>query len=327
MLAILKTGVISTLKNSLPNLRACTYTTPHPITLRKFYRTSPAGTMSVFGTLPEVERLSPAVIRIMGGNPGKFTLQGTNTYLVGVGPKRILIDTGDGKQAWIDTLKKVLADENAEVSAALLTHWHHDHVSGVEDLSAISPQTTFFKHDPFHGHEPIEDGQIFKVDGATLTAVHTPGHAVDHMCFFLLEEGALFTGDNVLGHGTSVFEDLAIYLASLRKMNSLPGLTGRGYPGHGAVLESAKEATNSYIMHRQARERQVLAVLREGHPLGYDDSMTAMELVQRIYKEVPKELHPAAEKGLLHILGKLEAEKKVERDGPGWILTVGRSRV
>lgn len=139
------------------------------------------------------------------------------------------------------------------------------------------------------------------------------------MCFFFLEESALFTGDNVLGHGTSVFEDLATYVSSLRKMEKIPGLTGQGYPGHGEVLEDAKTAVKTYIAHREARERQVLAVLKERYQLDDDNGMTAVEIVEVIYKGVPRELWSAAEKGVLQILAKLEAEKKVMRKGDRWL--------
>ncbi|KAF8468920.1 beta-lactamase-like protein [Kalaharituber pfeilii] len=276
--------------------------------------------MSVYGTLPDITRLSERVIRIMGGNPGKFTLQGSNTYLVGTGTKRILIDTGEGRPHWIEQLKKVLSEERAEVSAALITHWHHDHVGGIANLREISPNTIVYKNDPWDSQQPIEDGQIFSVEGATLKAYHTPGHTQDHMCFFLEQEFALFTGDSVLGHGTSVFEDLAMYLNSLRRTYAIADLKGKGYPGHGEVLDEAKAAINGYILHRQARETQVIAVLKEGHPLGYDDSITAMEIVHKIYKEVPRDLYPAAEKGVLQILGKLETENRVAREGQRWVL-------
>lgn len=268
----------------------------------------------------------------------KFTLQGSNTYLVGTGEKRILIDTGThllplwlsclltsprnsaaGNPHWLNTLKKVLHAENAQVSTALITHWHHDHVGGVDLLRSISPNTVFYKNDPCQGQDNIADGQAFTVKGATLTAYHTPGHTVDHMCFFFHEESALFTGDNVLGHGTSVFEDLATYMSSLRKMNRIPGLTGQGYPGHGEVLEDVKFTVNAYIAHREVRERQVLTVLKEGYQLHDDGGMTAMKIVEVIYKDVSRELWPAAEKGVLQILAKLEAEKKVMRKGDRWL--------
>jgi glyoxylase-like metal-dependent hydrolase (beta-lactamase superfamily II) len=146
--------------------------------------------------LPEVERLSASVIRILGGNPGKFTLQGTNTYLIGRGTQRILIDTGEGKPTWAERLQSVLSEEKATVHQALLTHWHGDHVKGVADLLRICPEATVFKHKPDTGQEDIHDGQVFSVDGATLTACHTPGHTVDHMVFVFEEEDAMFTGDS-----------------------------------------------------------------------------------------------------------------------------------
>ena len=199
---------------------------------------------------------------------------------------------GVGEPVWISSLKKVLQTEQAQVSTVLITHWHHDHVGGISDLQAYCPEAKVYKNSPSDGILPIEDGQVFQVDGATLTAHYTPGHTTDHMTFFLSEEGALFTGDNVLGHGTSVFEDLGIYVSSLKKMLATEGLNDRAYPGHGEVIDDAKGAIATYIAHRKARERQVLKVLKEGHPLGYDDVMTAMEIVEVIYKDIPRELYP-----------------------------------
>lgn len=188
--------------------------------------------------IPSIERLSPAVIRILGQNPGTFTLQGTNTYLLGTGSQRLLVDTGEGKPCWVESLARVLKDEGASISTALITHWHKDHQGGVQQLLAMSPETKIFKNQPGigvvdttdHGKldvEPIHNDQVFKADGVTLTAVHTPGHTADHMCFLFSEEDALFTGDNVLGHGTTVFEDLGVYLKSLHLMKGIFG--GRAY--------------------------------------------------------------------------------------------------
>ncbi|GMF79532.1 unnamed protein product [Aspergillus oryzae] len=137
--------------------------------------------------LPEVERLSASVVRILGG---------TNTYLIGRGPQRILIDTGEGKPSWAAHLKTILSEENATVHKALLTHWHHDHVNGIPDLRKLCPQVTIYKNQPNEGQSGIEDGQVFSVEGATLKAFHTPGHTVDHMIFVLEEEDAIFTGDS-----------------------------------------------------------------------------------------------------------------------------------
>ncbi|KAF5018955.1 hypothetical protein F66182_9044 [Fusarium sp. NRRL 66182] len=280
--------------------------------------------------LPAVERLSPTCIRILGGNPGKFTLQGTNTYLLGTGRRRLLIDTGEGRKAWITSIRDTLQQENAILDAALITHWHHDHTGGIKDLLNISPQTRIYKHTPEDGQLGIEHGQRFEVEGASLMAAHTPGHTKDHVVFVLKEEDAMFTADNVLGKGTAVFEDLVTYIRSLEEMKPL--FKGRAYPGHGPVIEEGPAKIAEYIAHRRQREEQVVQTLRSG-PGGVetDDAelwseWTAMELVEVIYKDVPKELYPAACGGVLRILGKLKGEGRVSHDGDRWrMLAEGRA--
>lgn len=283
--------------------------------------------------LPEVERLSASVVRILGGNPGKFTLQGTNTYLIGRGPQRILIDTGEGKPSWAANLKAILSEENATVHKALLTHWHHDHINGIPDLRKLCPQVTIYKNQPAEGQSNIEDGQVFSVEGTTLKAFHTPGHAVDHMVFVLEEEDAIFTGDNVLGHGTAVFEDLKVYLSSLQRMQDR--VSGRGYPGHGAVIENAPAKITEYIKHRQQREDEIIRVLRYGK-LDVDDDepspdrkvyWTPLEIVKVIYYDVPESLHLPASRGVLQVLMKLEAEGRTVHDTESgkWRLETGKS--
>jgi len=250
--------------------------------------------------LPDWEQVSTNVVRILGGNPSKFTLQGTNTYLLGRGADRLLVDTGQGEKRWLDTLSTVLHDQNATVSTCLLTHWHHDHVAGVKDLEKMSSDVKVYKNkpalnpdgllDPDRVHD-IGDGQHFSVstpEGAfEVEAVHTPGHAKDHMCFLVTsspdptEIGALFTADNVLGHGTAVFEDLATYLESLNLMkrrvsetvsaltsktsaSEEAGHTRKAYPGHGAVIDDVTGKIDEYISHRRMREEEALNVLRYG---------------------------------------------------------------
>ncbi|KLJ08133.1 hypothetical protein EMPG_16422 [Blastomyces silverae] len=282
--------------------------------------------------LPDVERLSDRVIRILGGNPGKFTLQGTNTYLIGKGHERLLIDTGEGRAIWSENLKATLESEKATIKTALLTHWHPDHIRGVPDLLKICPGVKIHKNQPdVDGQQlDIEGGQVFKVEGATLRAYSTPGHTKDHMVFMLAEEDALFTGDNVLGHGTSVFEDLEVYLSSLEKMQYV--FSGRAYPGHGAVIEDGNAKITEYIQHRQQREDEVLQVLTYGllmsesggppPPVKSEElrSWTPMELVKVIYHDVPANLHVPASHGVFEVLKKLDGERKVvrvESDGAG----------
>ncbi|KAJ5174335.1 uncharacterized protein N7482_000212 [Penicillium canariense] len=327
--------------------------------------------------LPEVERLSASVIRILGGNPGKVssgdvskrilgtkwltalhgalhsslykvryphalpyrglssdTPPGTNTYLIGRGRQRILIDTGQGEPTWAKHLQSVLSVEQATVHQALLTHWHGDHVGGLPDLQRLCPGAQVFKHhrEPEDKYTDIQDGQVFRVEGATLRALYTPGHTEDHMVFVLEEEDAMFTGDNVLGHGTAVFEDLTTYLASLHRMRDR--VQGRGYPGHGAVVESATARITEYIQHRQQREDEVLRVLRYGKldvAAGEPEpeqrqAWTPLELVRQIYVGVPENLHLPASHGVSLVLAKLEGEgRTVQADSGAWKLAEKRS--
>ena len=164
---------------------------------------------------------------------------------------------------------------------------------------------------------PIAEGQVFEVDGATLTAHHTPGHTPDHTSFLLREEGALFTGDAVLGHGTAVFEDLGVYMASLEKMGKLfGGLKGRAYPAHGAVIEDGAGKVEEYIAHRRQREREVWEAVKEAKKEG----ITVRDVVKVVYKDVREELHQAAEGGVVLVLRKMEGEGKVRSVGGKWVI-------
>lgn len=131
----------------------------------------------------------------------------------------------------------------------------------------------------------------------------------------------MFTGDNVLGHGTAVFEDMSAYMGSLERMRGRIGEGARAYPGHGEVIEEGKGRIGEYIAHRRQREEQVVEVLgKEGEGEGEGKGegrgeMTAMEIVKVIYKDVPESLHVAAERGVVQILQKLVKDGKVEEAG------------
>jgi ribonuclease/clavin/mitogillin len=188
----------------------------------------------------------------------------------------------------------------------------------VTDLLSLFPSAQIFKNTPsLKGDastwKDIHDGQVFKTEGAMLTAVHCPGHTTDHMAFVLEEEDAMFTGDNVLGHGTAVFEDLATYLQSLEHMGTK--FSGRAYPGHGDVIEDGKAKIKEYISHRKQREGQVLEVL--GQAKGEQGS-SSMEIVKVVYVDYPENLHVPAEMGVVQVLKKLEMDGRVEEVDGRW---------
>lgn len=296
------------------------------LTTRLFHSSIPRMAVQLV-PLPEVERLSPICIRILGGNPSKFTLQGTNTYLIGSGPQRILIDTAEGKPSWIAALKRTLVEEKATIGSTLLTHWHPDHVGGVRDVLELAEESAakpkVYKNRPDAGQLDIADGQQFSVEGATLTAHYTPGHANDHMVFTLTEEdGAMFTGDNVLGQGTAVFEDLSTYLASLERMSTLysTGNGRRAYPGHGPAIDDGPARIREYVSHRQQREDQIVSTLRETNEIAGTAAWEPIELVRVIYKDVPESLHLPAQGGVKQVLQKLEKEGRAYQESGRWIL-------
>ncbi|OJJ77431.1 hypothetical protein ASPBRDRAFT_113157 [Aspergillus brasiliensis CBS 101740] len=237
--------------------------------------------------LANVEQLSPRVMRVLGQNPGKFTLQGTNTYIVGTGSRRLIIDTGQGIPEWAELIASTLVDKSITLSHVLLTHWHGDHTGGVPDLLRLYPglSQSIYKNSPGRNQQPIEDGQRFTVEGATIRAVHAQGHSHDHMCFVLEEENAMFTGDNILGHGSSAVEELGVYMASLNKMQ-LQGCT-TGYPAHGVVIIDLPGKIQGELAQKNRREVQILRTLTEirrqsGRKMA---SVTVKELVTTMYGE------------------------------------------
>lgn len=260
-----------------------------------------------------IEKLSDAVTRILGHNPGPFTLQGTNTYLLGTGTNKILIDTGEPNiSEYISALKSVLSSTNSQISYIVITHWHGDHVGGIDNITEEildKKKIPIYKmqRDKDEGVERftyVDDGHEVKVDGATLKFIATPGHTADHFALWLEEEKALFSGDCILGEGTTVFEDLHDYMTSLQKIRGLDAT--RIYPGHGPVIQKVVEKVDEYIEHRMKREREIVAVLKN------HEEITSMDVTNQVYSDSPWAVRLAALNNVKLVLKKLVKDGVVE---------------
>lgn len=269
-------------------------------------------------------RLSPRVVRVTAHNGSVMTGPGTNSYLVGGGPRNewAVIDPGPAEARHVDA---ILAAAPGPIRWIFATHTHLDHSPGCALLKA---RTDASVHGRIADHPEWQDasfapdrmlagGERFELDeGVTLTALHTPGHASNHLCYRLEEEGTLFTGDHVMQLSTVVINppdgDMAAYLASLRALcaEELDWLA----PGHGFLMAQPRAAFEKIIAHRLQREAKVLAALRE---LGRPDESA---LLTHVYSDVPERMHPMALRSLRAHLYKLRSEERVHEQGACWSL-------
>jgi glyoxylase-like metal-dependent hydrolase (beta-lactamase superfamily II) len=241
------------------------------------------------------------IARVVAPNPGPYTGPGTNTWILDAGPVVAVIDPGPDDDAHLAALNRRLAGRT--VGVVLVTHSHADHLPLAERLARPH-------HASVRRYPELGDGDVVRAGTLNLTALYTPGHSNDHLCFHLAEDGAIFTGDLVLGQGSSMVTypegDVAAYLRSLDRLAALrPRVL---YPGHWDPVADAMGKIEEYRRHRLEREAQVLAEVRRGPG-------TAPELTGRVYGQLDDKLMVAAEMTLRAHLRKLVDDGAVREKG------------
>jgi len=257
-------------------------------------------------TYGEPSDMAPGVRRIVANNGGPLTFHGTNTYLVGTNSLAI-IDPGPDDADHRDAILRAAADK--PITHILITHRHRDHVDGtlalklatgaktcafdktrsLRGMAVNTPTGRAFIDLDFVPDQDVKDGDVIAGDDWQLKAVHTPGHAPDHLCFALDAEKLLFSGDHVMSWNTSVIAppegSMADYIRSLE--NLLERSDALFLPGHGGRLENPRRAVRAYLLHRKMREQAILDAIRNGNS-------TVNSLVSEIYSAVPQSVVGAA---------------------------------
>ncbi len=268
-------------------------------------------------------RLSPRVLRVTAGNGSVMTGPGTNTYLVGGGPRNewAVIDPGPALAAHVEA---ILAAAPGPIRHILVTHTHTDHSPAAAALKQATGAPTagrvaahpMWQDTGFVPDRVLAGGERLVIDdGVTLEVVHTPGHASNHLCFLLQEEATLFTGDHVMQQSTVVINppdgDMRAYLASLRGLAARDDIHWLA-PGHGFLMDRPRQAMEAIVAHRLRREAKVVDVLTRLQDASTD------ELLASVYDDVPPRLHPVALRSLNAHLEKLRADGTAVEAGGRW---------
>lgn len=259
------------------------------------------------------------VQRLTAPNPGRMTGPGTNTYIVGEpGAGYLVIDPGPDLSIHVQRIAQIVG---TELKAILCTHAHPDHSPGAAELKALTgapiigaPSGPNFRSEwQFTPDRTLQDGDVIGVPGSTLRVLHTPGHASNHLCFLLEEDGLLFSGDHINNGSTVVIDppdgNMRDYLIALERLLKLP--FDYILPAHGWVLGFAHDAIQQLIAHRLKREAKVMAAVRS------TGGGTMDELVKVVYDDVDKIMHPVAKRSLYAHLDKLAQDGMITGSAEG----------
>jgi glyoxylase-like metal-dependent hydrolase (beta-lactamase superfamily II) len=273
-----------------------------------------------------VDELLPGLLRLTAPNPGVMTGPGTNTYLVGSGDVAV-VDPGPDDPAHRRAVEAAAESAGARIRWVVVTHTHPDHAPGAASLARRSGAALvgFDARDGFAPDVVATDGWALDAPSFRLVAVHTPGHAGNHLCWVVEGPRVLLSGDHVMHGATVVIRppdgDMAIYLASLHRLTAMdPPLTAIA-PGHGRLIADPGGVVAGIVAHRLAREASV------ADALGAAGSATVDELVAVVYADVDPSLHEIARFSLWAHLRKLAGEGRAVvtvHDGPEPVTTDGR---
>lgn len=260
-------------------------------------------------TDPTVAVLTDRVVSRLCPNPGPMTLEGTNTWIVHApgSPDAAVIDPGPLHEEHLQRVVTDVRDRGAQVTTALATHHHWDHIEGLDRFLELTGGTA---RGAVAGLGPVADGEQLTVGEVVLTVVLTPGHTMDSVCYLLEQDGVLFTGDTVLGRGTTVVAHpdgrLAPYLESLERIEQLvrDGAVRTIAPGHGPVVTDPAGVLGYYRAHRQERLEQVRVAA--GGRSGTMRGDLADHVVEQVYADVPRAVWPAARQSVLAQLDYLD---------------------
>ena len=270
----------------------------------------------------EIVEIAPDVRRITAPNPGVMTGPGTNSYILG-DDDLTLIDPGPESDAHLAALLKAVGKKLRWI---LCTHTHRDHsplaralqqATGAQVLGYGKVPDDGRQDEAFRPDRALGDGDVIDCGVYSLRAVHTPGHASNHLCYLLEGRGVLFTGDHVMQGSTVVISppdgDMQAYLDSLEKLLTLP--IGAFAPGHGHVIETPQDEVRRLIAHRLKREEKIVAALQRVGPVSIED------LVRSAYDDVPERIHNVALRSLHASLIRLEKNGRAAHDGGQWRVT------